>query len=580
MSKINKQFLVFKDRASFESKLANEEIKDTSIAFIAKERLIWAHGILFGDQGTHAKGYFTSVDKLPIGGEGDWAIVNEDGTWYLYYYEEGQWKKGEPYESDDYVLKANLLDYIKNFYDNIYVRRDEVYTPDQFGNGEGEENTNSGSGTAGGIFTVDTALNKDSFNPVANYVIYNALMSKLEKSDLDDYMTFEAFEQATLNWLSEDINLENYYTKEEVNDLVTLLPTFDLEVVDEKPQNPSPTTMYIIKEEGDLYKTWIYRDKWVCLGQQKIEVDLAGYVTTTSLNAKLANKQDKLVSGVNIKSINLNGETKSLLGGGTITIDLTDYATKEYVDQHAPSTPVVDEETGQVVDLSGYALKTDIPDLSNNVTTDNIDEYISTFVTQDTVEQIIHDLSTFRIEIIRDGETVENPEENVMYLIYDPEKEVYVQNVYKDDQWYSLGDQTIDIDLSGYIRESDLSPYATIAQLGTVLESYYTKSQSDSRFVNKEDIYTILSNTEQPNTTQVDQAGYDPHTGGSGGGLIYNGPKHIILEQAEYESLTTYEDNALYFVLEPQEQTNWTFGGTFPIRFGSNGVGTFPITLT
>ena len=32
----------------------------------------------------------------------------------------------------------------------------------------------------------------------------------------------------------------------------------------------------------------------------------------------------------------------------------------------------------------------------------------------------------------------------------------------KNGQWYSLGDQTIDIDLSGYIRESDLSTYATI----------------------------------------------------------------------------------------------------------------------
>lgn len=57
-------------------------------------------------------------------------------------------------------------------------------------------------------------------------------------------------------------------------------------------------------------------------------------------------------------------------------------------------------------------------------------------------------------------------------------------------------------------------------------------------------------------------------------------PKHIILEQTEYEALTQYEDDTLYLVLEPREETNWTFGGTFPITFvESNGIGTFPITL-
>lgn len=57
-------------------------------------------------------------------------------------------------------------------------------------------------------------------------------------------------------------------------------------------------------------------------------------------------------------------------------------------------------------------------------------------------------------------------------------------------------------------------------------------------------------------------------------------PNHIILEQAEYEALAQYEEDTLYFVLEPQGKINWTFGGTFPITFaGGEGIGTFPITL-
>lgn len=67
----------------------------------------------------------------------------------------------------------------------------------------------------------------------------------------------------------------------------------------------------------------------------------------------------------------------------------------------------------------------------------------------------------------------------------------------------------------------------------------------------------------------------------SGSGTI-NVPKHVILEETEYSELTEYAANTLYFVLEPQEEqeeTNWTFGGTFPITFAAEGIGTFPINL-
>ena len=272
---------------------------------------------------------------------------------------------------------------------------------------------------------------------------------------------------------------------------------------------------------------------------------------------------------------------------------MRDYATKEYVDSHTSQT-VVNPGTGETIDLSLYALKSELPDLTNNVTTDNISDYISTFVTQDTVEQIIHDLSTFRIEIIRDGETVENPEENVMYLIYDSEEDVYVQNVYKDGEWYSLGNQTIDIDLSGYVKESDLSSYITTVQLGTILESYYTKVQADARFVNKEDVYTLSSSIEQPSTAQTDVAGYDPHSHGvqgtpidsyvtwnsladyidakiaAGTGSSQYQPKNIIIDQASYEALTTYESNAIYFVVESTGQ--WEFGDSFPIILSAESL--------
>jgi hypothetical protein len=38
------------------------------------------------------------------------------------------------------------------------------------------------------------------------------------------------------------------------------------------------------------------------------------------------------------------------------------------------------------------------------------------------------------------------------------------------------------------------------------------------------------------------------------------------------------DDSVYYFTYEGE--INWTFGGTFPIILGGEGIGTLPITLT
>ena len=56
-----------------------------------------------------------------------------------------------------------------------------------------------------------------------------------------------------------------------------------------------------------------------------------------------------------------------------------------------------------------------------------------------------------------------------------------------------------------------------------------------------------------------------------------DGIAHIFTTLEEYQALNSYQENAIYFILEPNK--TWTFGGTFPIIF-TDGLGTFPITLT
>lgn len=77
-------------------------------------------------------------------------------------------------------------------------------------------------------------------------------------------------------------DLVNYYTKTQVDNLISTIPKFAIAVVDTLPtQNISATTVYLLKENedsGNLYTEYIYvNNAWEVLGSQK--VDLTGYAT-------------------------------------------------------------------------------------------------------------------------------------------------------------------------------------------------------------------------------------------------------------------------------------------------------------
>lgn len=86
-------------------------------------------------------------------------------------------------------------------------------------------------------------------------------------------------------------DLVNYYTKTQVDNLISTIPKFAIAVVDTLPtQNISTTTVYLLKENedsGNLYTEYIYvNNTWEVLGSQK--VDLTGYATETWVNAQIA----------------------------------------------------------------------------------------------------------------------------------------------------------------------------------------------------------------------------------------------------------------------------------------------------
>ena len=108
------------------------------------------------------------------------------------------------------------------------------------------------------------------------------------------------------------------YSRDEVNALVSLLPRMRLEAVDELPTGSgiSRETIYLLRSSDDstFYEEWFYdAGGWRSLGSSRL--DLSGYAMLEDL-PDVSTKQDLLVSGVNIKTVN----GQSLLGVGNLSV--------------------------------------------------------------------------------------------------------------------------------------------------------------------------------------------------------------------------------------------------------------------
>lgn len=120
---------------------------------------------------------------------------------------------------------------------------------------------------------------------------YNDLENKPTK--LSDFINDGVFITNTVNDLINYYTKSQTYTKEEINNLVSVIPKFDIDVVSELPtENISSTTIYLLPSNSsanDMYKEYIYvNNNWELLGIQKI--DLTDYYNKTEINTLLSSK--------------------------------------------------------------------------------------------------------------------------------------------------------------------------------------------------------------------------------------------------------------------------------------------------
>lgn len=151
---------------------------------------------------------------------------------------------------------------------------------------------------------------------------------------------YDMFLYIDSNWVSVgsgSIDLSDYYTKEEVDDIVADISTLSFKIVQEKPVEDIETNIiYLIpksgSETGNIYEEWIYIDKeWELLGAT--DIDLSNYMTLAPLNPT-AEEIAALPSG------QLYGDTtnhKGVIKGGQEFYDTT------YVDENYRKTVVSDK---------------------------------------------------------------------------------------------------------------------------------------------------------------------------------------------------------------------------------------------
>ena len=138
--------------------------------------------------------------------------------------------------------------------------------------------------------------------PGKHFVLRDELIKRLQELQKETHDTDEKMQEqltALENWKNGSdfvyagdlyTALSDYYTKEQINELLSVIPTFSIEVVQELPtQDISPTTIYLVPADdpatGNYYNEYLYvNNTWEIVGSTA--VDMSNYYTKAEVDAK------------------------------------------------------------------------------------------------------------------------------------------------------------------------------------------------------------------------------------------------------------------------------------------------------
>lgn len=187
--------------------------------------------------------------------------------------------------------------------------------------------------------------NKTDLPDISNLATKDELKLKANKSDVYSKVEIDAkFDDI------KETDLTNYYTKIEVDEKIADAGTVDLSSYYKKAEVDNKLSTKVDMIAGKMLSTNDYTDA------DKSKLQSLNNYDDSSIKQSLSNKQDKLVSSVNIKTIN----NQSLLGTGNITIsgggepvDLSNYYDKDEVN-------ALLTDKASISDISSLATKAEL----------------------------------------------------------------------------------------------------------------------------------------------------------------------------------------------------------------------------
>ena len=140
------------------------------------------------------------------------------------------------------------------------------------------------------LLTFDAVPTASSNNPVRSGGVKQALDAKQDVMTIDTELSTSSNNPVQNKVIA--IKLTDYYTKEQVDDLLAALNTLSLEPVEQLPtEDISTTTIYLLETETPgTYEQYLYlNDTWVLIGTT--DVDLSNYYNKTQVDTLLLTKQ-------------------------------------------------------------------------------------------------------------------------------------------------------------------------------------------------------------------------------------------------------------------------------------------------
>jgi len=143
----------------------------------------------------------------------------------------------------------------------------------------------------------------------------------VEGSNISELNNDAGYVTVSVNGLTNYYNKDNTYNKTEIDNKITSIPKFNIEVVTALPtKNISTSTVYLKvtgTETQNIYTEYIFvNNNWEKLGTQTL--DLSGYALKTEIPTKLSQLTNNINAVTKIETGTNNGQIK-VTSGTTVT---------------------------------------------------------------------------------------------------------------------------------------------------------------------------------------------------------------------------------------------------------------------